>query len=316
MREDAAFVTVLISTHNRAETLRQTVATLFTPLNLSRTDWELVVVDNGSADHTAVVCEELQAAYPHYFRYVTELRRGRCSGLNAGIAVARGEIIAITDDDVLIDSEWLPTIRKTLQNGDYIGLGGKIVPKWHCPKPKWLTTRGPYKLLDVTGEYDLGERQRDISMSTVPFGANMAFRKTAFERYGLFRTDLGAGTSITGGDTEFCRRLLQAGERLVYTPQAVVHHIVEEQQVEKETFRRRYVGFGRFSMRMQGAPPGAVRYFGVPRYLVRSLLEDALRWTFAINPQRRVYYGFHVWQDLGEIQEAREQFRNRVPRQA
>ncbi len=59
-----------------------------------------------------------------------------------------------------------------------------------------------------------------------PFGTNMAFQRSVFERYAWFRTDLGPrpGSEIHNEDTEFGNRLLKAGERLHCEPSAIVYH--------------------------------------------------------------------------------------------
>ena len=70
-----------------------------------------------------------------------------------------------------------------------------------------------------------------------PYGANMAFRKEMFEKYGFFRTDMGARPVTespgTNEDIEFGRRLMAAGERLRYEPSAILYHPIAEDRVQK-----------------------------------------------------------------------------------
>ena len=96
---------VVIPTYNRAAELRQTL------LSLSKLevcdDWELIVVDNHSTDETSRVIREASKSFPARLRYLFEPLPGRSAALNAGIIAAKGKIIAITDDDVMVESDWL-----------------------------------------------------------------------------------------------------------------------------------------------------------------------------------------------------------------
>src|SRR5688500_3500637 len=94
-------VTVIICTRNRADQLRRTLesaAAVDTPEHVS---WELLVVDNGSTDHTPEVVESFSGRLP--IRRVSEPEAGLSNARNRGVAEAKGDYICWTDDDVLID---------------------------------------------------------------------------------------------------------------------------------------------------------------------------------------------------------------------
>ena len=69
------FISVLICTRNRAESLRLTLDSLFVPTNLQSPEWEAVVVDNDSVDHTAQVCSDFRERFVGHFRFVVEKAR-------------------------------------------------------------------------------------------------------------------------------------------------------------------------------------------------------------------------------------------------
>jgi hypothetical protein len=96
----------------------------------------------------------------------------------------------------------------------------------------------------------------------VPIGANMAFRRVVFERYGNFRTDMGPNGAAVGGaeDTEFGRRLLRGGERLVYSPGTIVYRPVDPQRLTKRYFQRWYFCYGKALMKEHGYPLGTITY--------------------------------------------------------
>jgi glycosyltransferase involved in cell wall biosynthesis len=96
---------VVIATYNRADELRETLASLraLRPTG----DWEVLVVDNNSTDATHDVVQNAATLFPVRLRYVVEREQGRSPALNAGIRAAAGDIIVTTDDDVRVEQDWL-----------------------------------------------------------------------------------------------------------------------------------------------------------------------------------------------------------------
>jgi GT2 family glycosyltransferase len=137
-------------------------------------------------------------------------------------------------------------------------------------------------------------------------GCNIAFLRTAFERHGLFRTDLGRrGAGLNGGseDDEFCLRLQRAGAKLIYAPDVVVHHYVPEHRAKKKYFQSWYFNDGRTAAHLELPPEGAVRYFGVPKYLLRNLGEMLLKWMFAPSGTTRFVYKLETYRIAGQVAE-------------
>src|SRR5947207_180454 len=98
-------VTVAICTFNRAESLRRTlesVAALHLPEAL---DWEVVVVNNNSTDHTDSVIESFKERLP--IRREFEPQPGASNARNRAVYVAKGDYFVWTDDDVVVDNGWL-----------------------------------------------------------------------------------------------------------------------------------------------------------------------------------------------------------------
>jgi GT2 family glycosyltransferase len=273
----------------------------------------LIVIDNNSTDDTAEVVKTFAAASNLNLRYVSEVNQGLSHARNAGIRAAQGDIIVFTDDDVTVDARWLCELQKAFDQFDCVGVGGKIVPVWTRQKPSWLELDGPHALMRAVVSFDLGEEPRELNINTAPYGANMSFRKVAFEKYGFFRSDLGrkGKTLMTGEETEFGTRVLRAGDRLVYAPKAVVYHPVAEERLKKSYFQSWYFNYGRYMARVRGFPENAILYCGVPRYLFRSLLTDFSRWLFTLHAQRRFRRKLLLCLSLGEIREA-----HRISREA
>src|SRR5262245_17872226 len=99
---NAVDFSIVIATYNRASDLPATLRSL---ARLSpRGSWEVIVVDNNSTDDTRQVVEDCATSFPVRLRCLFEREQGRSPALNAGIRVARGDIIVTTDDDVRVEA--------------------------------------------------------------------------------------------------------------------------------------------------------------------------------------------------------------------
>jgi glycosyltransferase involved in cell wall biosynthesis len=295
-------ITVILCTYDRSEDLAGTLQSIAISQVESSVTWEVIVVDNNSTDQTRNVVEGFCRQCPGHFRYVFEPKQGKSYALNTGIANARGEVLAFVDDDVKVEPAWLQNLTaELLDDGKWAGAGGRIHPAQNFTPPPWL----PVNFYGILfGYFDVGNKATELDQP--PHGANMAFRKTVFEKHGGFRLDLGPrpNSEIRNEDTEFGRRLLAAGEQLRYEPSAVVYHPVPQERIAKEFFFSWWFDYGRAMIRERGDRPDV---YGVPRdYL--SLLRRAaeipvmiVRWMFATHPQNRFRYRCFVWRLLGQV---------------
>jgi glycosyltransferase involved in cell wall biosynthesis len=274
--------------------------------------WELILVDNNSKDSTRQAVADFSATGKLPLKYIFESRPGLSFARNAGIANSQAEIIAFTDDDVIVEPDWLSKLLVAFSKSDCMALGGRIFPIWPGPKPAWFRENGPYATPKAIVYLDLGE---EICVADSPLcGANMAFRKAAFLKYGDFRVDLGrVAASLMGGeDIEFFERLKKAREKLLYVPDVIVHHPVTKDRMEKEYFEKWCFNGARTAVRFEGLPKHVVSYFGLPRYYFRSLLENVVRWFLTFDEGKRFYYKLQVCILLGRIAETWQMSRGRT----
>lgn len=120
--------TVIVCTYNRCQSLADTLDSLAKSIVPASTDWEVLIVDNNSADRTRQVVEEFTRRFPGRFRYVFEPRQGKSFALNRGIRETQADVLAFTDDDVIAEPAWLWNLTKDLFSGEWQGAGGKILP--------------------------------------------------------------------------------------------------------------------------------------------------------------------------------------------
>jgi glucosyl-dolichyl phosphate glucuronosyltransferase len=297
-------LSVILCTYNRAKLLDRALHSLEQVRPPAGLSWELVLVDNNSSDDTKAVVDAGIGRGILPCRYVFEPRQGVSTARNTGIAQAKADILVFTDDDVAFDPGWLRAVLKAFDEPKCLGIAGQIVPAWSTPRPSWYAETGPYALMTAIIRYQFGDQLKPVEQP--PWGANMAYRRDAFTRYGSFDPRLGpmGSTLMRGEDVILGRRMLAAGELLLYVPDAIVYHPVEPERLRKKYFQSYYYQHGRMEIRIHPVPAGAVRWLGVPRYLLRPLLTNVARWLTAIRPNRRFYYRLECALMLGKIVEA------------
>jgi glycosyltransferase involved in cell wall biosynthesis len=290
---DGVDVSVVIATFDRARDLGDTLASL-SRVQTARS-WELIVVDNNSTDDTRRTVENHSTMFPVDLRYVVETRQGRSPALNTGIALARGGVIVTTDDDVRVESDWLDRTVEGLERLGCGYIGGRVLPIWQAPRPRWLPDHGG-KHWAVIALLDYGPEPIEFG-ARVPLGVNMAFRRWALDRAGLLDPDTGrkAGTLLGQEVREWCIRARAAGVRGFYLPEMVVRHVIPAARLRKSYFRRWFFWRGISRARLyersgfdmeapeQPAPGGKVAHIlGVPRYLYRTAARHAGNWLVAL----------------------------------
>lgn len=309
-------LTVIICTWNRAKSLGVVLKSLEASLVPKGLEWEVLVVDNNSKDDTRAVCASFIAKNPGRFRYLFHGTQGKTNALNAGIQDARSEILALTDDDLTVDPHWVAEMYDAFKKFDCAAVGGKIVPVWNCKKPSWITFDGPYRHPAYGGIVNFNKGDSPLKLTATAVGANMGLKKSIYEKYGPYRTDLNRINDLLGGeDTEYCRRIMHAGECLMYAPKAIVYHPVEEHRTTRKYFRSMAFHYGRWSIRVGGVPDGAKCYFGVPRYLIPIALRFFGEWMFSRGEQRRSFYKLELFQTFGKMAESKKWLKNRQMQQ-
>jgi glycosyltransferase involved in cell wall biosynthesis len=314
---------VIIATYNRASVLEETLASLAGLRPAA--PWEVIVVDNNSADHTRQVVERAAARFPVPLQYVFEREQGRSAALNRGFQTATGRILVTTDDDVRVEVDWLDRIEAGFATHACDYLGGRVQPLWGGPAPHWLPQTGGL-LWAAIALLDYGPQPLQFG-KRVPLGVNMAFRRDAIERVGRFDTRIGrkAGTLLGQEVREWCLRARAAGLKGFYVPDVVVHHLIPAERLTKRYFRRWFFWRG-ISRAMLYAEAGldmekpeqttldfrtVPHIAGVPRYLFRGAFEaacDATAATLRRKPALAFERELWLWMFVGIV---RQRWRDR-----
>jgi glycosyltransferase involved in cell wall biosynthesis len=214
-------ISIIICTYNRDRVLEETVRS-FLESQTEGIDHELLIVDNNSTDGTREISERYAMRHPQ-IRYLNEPLQGHPYAKNRGIRESRGDIIAFVDDDVFFSDGWLPAVDSSFERHPDVGcIGGRVIPHFEIDRPSWVED----EILWIYGITRYGDREREIRPPEIPIGCNMAFRRSVFEQLGDFHTSLGRtpGSLLSGDEDHFLHRVVNAGMKIFYSPDAQVSH--------------------------------------------------------------------------------------------
>jgi glucosyl-dolichyl phosphate glucuronosyltransferase len=218
-------ISIIISTHNRASALRQTLYELAKVKVAAGWQPELILVDNASSDDTAAVIRSARFKNMKT-RYLYEPKKGKSNGLNTALRHATGEIILFIDDDVSISEDWLEKMVSVFTQDRADAVVGKILLADHLARP-WLS---PIQKRLLAAPDDLPEDTLEL------IGANMGFRRSVLKKVPAFDPELGPGAIGFGEETLFSKQLVEAGFRLKFARDAVVVHHPDESRLQRRAW--------------------------------------------------------------------------------
>ncbi len=290
-------VTVIVATFNRAALLDECLDHLrrqrFSPGD------EVIVVDNGSTDDTAAVVARHQIQDAVALRLIHESLPGKSRAIARALAVATGDVLAFTDDDVDVDDTWLDAVRSAMSDREVALAGGPVRPRWQSTVPQWMRCardRHP-RLGAPLALLDYGDQSTELGPRTA-LGANLAVRREVFTRVGGFAAHLGKlrGTLLSGEDHELCRRVQDAGFRAMYVPNAGVRHWVPADRARISYFLRWFYwsGITHAIMDGDGSPEAGCAPQRVPAYLIARAAAASARLAGALLTCNRTSALNHV----------------------
>jgi GT2 family glycosyltransferase len=209
-------ISVVIVTWNRRSFLQACLTSL---ARQSGVDFEIIVVDNGSQDGSAEMAEQEFGA-----RVIrNSSNRGFCAANNQGIAVARGEFVALLNNDAEAEPGWLAALHRACARSPEIGMAASKILVWEDPrridKAGHLIYPDGQNKGRGSGALDRGQFDREEEVLW-PDGCAAMYRKQMLDRIGGFDEDFFA----YGDDAELGLRARIAGWKCIYTPEAVVRH--------------------------------------------------------------------------------------------
>jgi len=216
-------------------------------LGLEYPDFEVIVVDNRPRGDKAPLPKFRDDAR---LIIVDEPHPGVSAARNKGIEVATGEFIAFTDDDVVVDRQWLRALgARFALDASIDAIGGLVLPVELDTRPQlWFEefyggfSQSFQSTIVRLDDHDPSDELFPYNAGRFGSGCNMALRRSAVERSGGFDVLLGVGTPSVGGeDLGMFLNLLLDGATLAFEPAALVRHHHRRTQDE---FLRQVLGYG------------------------------------------------------------------------
>jgi glycosyltransferase involved in cell wall biosynthesis len=197
-------ISVIVPVYNAEETISSCLKSLFEQ-SIPKTRYEIIVVDDGSTDHTRDIVTGFDV------HYMFQHNQGPASARNQGAHAASGELILFTDSDCIPSFNWIEEMIHPFDHSEITGVKGA-----YRTIQKSVVAR--FAQMEFEDRYDLLQKRSYIDMVDT---YSAAYRKHIFLSMGLFDQRF---TAANGEDMDFSCRLFAAGYRLVFNPNAIVFH--------------------------------------------------------------------------------------------
>lgn len=229
---------------------------------------EFILVDNCSTDSTSRLMRDFLVDKPG--KYIYEKNPGKSIALNTGVREALGDIVVFTDDDVIPDQWWLVNFFDATQRFRDFGIfGGQIRLEWPIPPAPWqqeIENRGR-----TLGATPIDRTNGEMVFSEIK-GANYCIRQELLTYGCTFDSDLGvssSGAMLAGEETAFVKKLNSKGVRIFFVKDAIVRHIVRNNQVTIYSMIKRGFRNGRGGGQSERVPlpRSRIYLFGIPGYI-------------------------------------------------
>ncbi len=260
-------ISVIIATFNRCTSLADTLESLARQDGLGDVSCEIIVIDNNSKDKTKAVTDSFRNIFQGELQYFFEARQGKSFALNKGISEAKGDIIAFTDDDVILPNNWIKEIMKQFSDDSKNIISGRVIPLWPSRKPIWYSIEIKEPVVDI----DHGGAIKKINYA---IGCNMACRKEVFQKINF--------TDFRRTKDAVFSKLIKLDEDIFYIPDIFVYHNISLSRTKLFYFLKWYFTSGKASAQFD-----LNQKLKLPRWVFRKLFFDFMYLAFNIFELKR-----------------------------
>jgi GT2 family glycosyltransferase len=262
--ESWPFISIVICSYNGSRTVKQSLEAL---RKLEYPKFEVIVVDDGSQDHTGKIARDFGV------QLIRQENSGLSAARNAGWRAAKGEIVAYLDDDAAADRHWLLYLASAFMASDVAGIGGPNISFQDDTFIAHCVDHSPGNPTHVLITDRIAEH--------LP-GCNMAFRRAVLEAIGGFD----ATFRIAGDDVDLCWRLQQRGLTLGFHPGAMVWH---HRRAAVGAYWSQQMNYGRAEAMLERKWPE--KYNAAGHLAWNGRLYGKAFWQLFRGQRRRIYHG-------------------------
>ncbi len=284
-------ISILFSTFNGEKTLPLMLNSLVKQREIDWAFFEIIIVNNNSIDLSGDIINSYSEKLP--IRLLSEKKQGKNAALNTGLQHARGDLIVLTDDDIVADPLWLKRYQLVSESYEYDIFGGVIEPFWIELPPEGLLEEIP---VNNAFALTLGEKYKDGSINPCSiYGPNMAVRSHVFESI-KFNEDIGpAGNNyVMGSETDFLSNAEKHGFKAFFSSKIKVKHIIDPSQFELIWLENRAFKAGRALIHdnlRNGRHQCVSTIFGFPKWAFKNILSHYLK--YRINKYFKKHGGLY-----------------------
>jgi len=267
-------VCIVICTYRRFNLLPRAIESAMGQ-SYPKADLEIMVVDNSGQQGQS---EEFAARYAECrdFTYLIEPHPGLSRARNAGWRATSADIVAYMDDDAAADPGWVGVLVDAYRafGEQAAAVGGMVKPIWETARPAWLhpSLEGYLSIVDWGGQRRIAGELEWLA------GTNVSFRRSILAEFGGFDEKLGRTEEklLSNEELGLTAKIRASGRTTVYDPQAIVHHLISQDRISQDWFRRRVFWQAISDLIMQSDPHPVVDYLwdGVAKYFVRLPLSQ------------------------------------------
>lgn len=310
----AKAVTVVMSTYNGAERLRETLDSMC-HIKAPEGGWKLIVVDNASTDNSKEIISSFSGVLPMVALYCA--KQGKNAALNMAIPYFEGDLIIFADDDILVPENWLLKFQELASlHKEYSVFGSRIVPRWPSPP-------GEHILQGVSLGEAFAIHESDIPDGPVKsgkiWGPSMAVRAEIFNTGLRFDENIGPskGSYIPGSESSFNRMLELQGHKFYFSNSLEVQHQIRPEQLTIKWLKQRAFKFGKarvFWNDFEGGTPGEKKIWIFPRWYFSYMLKAAGEYIFSLLSANKIRRMRATWNGMigyGMITQSRAMYKEK-----
>ena len=237
MKPDEYDISVIVCCYNSASRLPETIKHLVCQKIQSEFKWEILIIDNASADNTKKVAQDefdrvsdLKADY----RIIDQPEKGLAKAREKGIQESRYPIIIFCDDDNHFEPDYLEVAHNLMVKMPEVGiLGGLSKPKLAYYPGSWIE--------DMYPAMAIGSRSTPNGYTEWVFGAGMVMRKRIFKELEkreikFLLSDRIGNKQSWGGDSEWCQMAKFIGYEIYYSSDLILYHYMQPHRLKKSFF--------------------------------------------------------------------------------
>ncbi len=257
-------VSIVVCCYNSSQLLPSTLGYIFRQEVPEDIPWEVIIVDNASTDNTSQTAHSIwvNSNCLCSFKIVKETKPGLSAARLKGYQTAKYEYIVLCDDDNWLHKDFVKNVYNIMNANKDIGvLGGQSKAEFDKVEPEWFK-----KWQDSFAVGQQSEISGDITNTRgYVWGAAMVVRKEAWKNllssgFSSILSDRKGNLLSSGGDTEICYALRNAGWKIWYDPELKFKHYISDRRLNWEYVRKLFRGFG------QASP-------GLDQYLIKSRVK-------------------------------------------